>query len=277
MILKINSVKTFTRLPNLFVNRFTVNFGYIPDQTVASGVDAMFYNSPMSSSNIAGEVSLRRFFKDVSDQYHLSSCVGNAIADAFEAQQVQKLGVSPSEVKDLSRLFIYWNARNLSTPTTTDRDRGCQIRWAFDSIKRYGVPTEDVYPYVLSKVNHKPGWIPYKYAIQNKIRNFYRINASGDERIRQIIQALSSGCPVVFGARLYEYFRHINDDSVIKLNTGDKYIGGHAMCLTGWSNSKQAFELRNSWGKGWGKEGYGFIDVNYIKSSEARDFWVATL
>jgi len=277
MIFKINSASTLMRFPRFLINPYTVNLGYIPDETVPSGQDEMFYSSPMSTQAMMGEVSLKRYFKDVSDQYHLSSCVANAVADAFEAQQAQKLGVSPDKVDDLSRLFIYWNARNLSNPPIADRDKGCQIRWAFDSVKRYGVPSEQYFPYSTTKVNTKPNWLVFKKAIQNKIRNFYRVSGTGDSRIVQIKQALAAGAPVVFGTKIYEPFRHVTDLSVIKVNSSDKYIGRHAMVITGWSDSKQAFEVRNSWGLGFGENGYCMMDVNYIKSSITQDLWAATV
>jgi C1A family cysteine protease len=277
MILKINSAKTLIRIPKIIVNPYTINFGYIPDELYSHIPDEPFSTSPMANSLLSGSVSLKKYFKEISNQYSLSSCVANAVADAFEAQEAQKRKIDPKYIKDLSRLFLYWNARNLATPPTTDRDKGSQIRWAFYSAKLYGVPTEDVYPYISSKVNDKPGWIAYKYAIQHKIKNFYKITSVGDARIRDILKALSSGCPVVFGTKIYESFRKVNDNSIIKLNTKEKYIGRHSMVLTGYNSYKQEFELRNSWGKNWGKEGYGLIDVNYIKSSVARDFWVCTL
>lgn len=275
MILKINSFKNLKRIPRLFITSKFVNLGYIPDKP--SSKDYLFKDSVMYSAPIVEYVSLKRYFKEISDQGSLSSCVGNAVADSCEAMQIKRSGLDPSKVDNLSRLFIYWNARNLDTPPSVNSDSGSNIRFAFDSIRRYGVPPEHIYPYLSYKVNDRPGWIAYKYAIQNKITAFYRIDATGDERIEQIIKALSAGNPVVFGTSIYESFRHVTNNTIIKLNTNDKYLGGHALILTGWDNTKQAFELRNSWSKSWGTNGYGYIDVNYIKNSASRDFWVCTI
>lgn len=41
----------------------------------------------------------------------------------------------------------------------------------------------------------------------------------------------------------------------------DKVLGGHAMCVVGYDDSREggAFEVQNSWGRNWGNEGYTWI------------------
>ena len=270
---KVNKINTFIRIPKILINVIKPNFGYIPDEP--SDKDFLFSTTAMAGTSPLNDISLRGFFKEISDQATLGSCVANAVADALEAQTAQRLNLPPTQISNLSRLFIYWNARNLETPPSTGVDHGTKIRLAMDSVRIHGVPTEAVYPYDTSKVYLKPGWLVYKAAIQNKLNKFYRIDATGDARITQIRQALSAGNPVVFGTQIAESFRHVNDDTVIQLPT-DKYIGGHAMVLTGWNNAKQAFNLRNSWGN-WANAGYGYISPNYIKADITRDIWVMTV
>jgi C1A family cysteine protease len=176
----------------------------------------------------------------------------------------------------LFRSFIYWNARNLSNPPTYNQDKGSPIRLAFDSIARYGVPTEAIYPYNFNKVNDRPTIIAYREALKNRISKFYRIDGNGDLRIQQIKQALSSGCPVVFGTDIAESFKHIRDDRII-MNPGSGYVGGHAMCIVGWSEERQAFEVRNSWGEDWGVKGYCWMHKDYFSADITSDIWVPTL
>lgn len=204
------------------------------------------------------------------------NCVANAVADSFEAQMAHRKGCDPSQIEDISRLFIYWNARNLSNPPTCNKDSGSKIRLAFDCMARYGAPTEKTYPYDTSKVNTRPTIISYREAIKNRISKFYRIDGEGTMRISQIKQALSSGNPVVFGTKIAESFRKVNSDAVIT-NPGGGWIGGHAMVIVGWSESKLAFEVRNSWGTDWGVNGYCWMDKDYIASNVTSDIWAATV
>lgn len=240
---KINTTSDFLRRSSWIVNRFFVNYGYVED---GPGNDLLYSASPLTSAPLVDSPSLKKYFKEVSNQYSLSSCVGNATADAFEAQIAQRKGIDPSKVPNLSRLFIYWNARNLQNPPSGHKDSGTRIRLAFDSLARYGAPSETTYPYVISKVNDRPTLRSYREAVQNRISKFYRIDKTGNERIGQIKQALSAGCPVVFGTKIANSFKAYRGGTIYLPK--DSYIGGHAMVLIGWSEEKQAFELRNSWG-----------------------------
>lgn len=257
-----------------FRNRFFVNFGYIQDEQKSG--DLVYSQSPMVSTPMSENPSLKKYFKQISNQYSLGSCSANATADSFEAQIAQRNNLDPSQVQDLSRLFIYWNARNLSNPPTYDKDSGSQIRLAFDSMARYGAPYEAIYPYEISKVNERPTILAYREAIKNRINKFYRISVNGQERIGQIKQALCSGCPVVFGTLVANNFMNYSGGSIIT-NPGGWYVGGHALCCVGWSEAKQAFEVRNSWGEGWGDQGYCWMDKNYLAADITTDIWVATM
>ena len=52
---------------------------------------------------------------------------------------------------------------------------------------------------------------------------------------------------------------------------GEKIVGGHAIVAAGYddkmviNNSKPgAFLIRNSWGKTWGEDGYGWLPYDYV-------------
>jgi C1A family cysteine protease len=51
---------------------------------------------------------------------------------------------------------------------------------------------------------------------------------------------------------------------VYKHVTGEQ-LGGHAITLVGWDDQDQAWIVRNSWGEGWGEEGY--FRIAYSDSS----------
>jgi C1A family cysteine protease len=269
----INTPLDFLNSSSWLKDKFLTNFGYIED---GPGNDLNFNDSSMSEITISDNLSLKRFFKPISNQLLLGSCTANAVADSFEAQIAQRNKCLPSQVDDISRLFIYWNARNLENPPTCTIDKGSRIRLAFDCMSRYGAPAESIYPYDVSKVNKRPTILSYREAIKNRIDKFYRIDSTGSERIKQIKQALSAGNPVVFGTKVAASFKAVNSDTVV-YNPGGGWIGGHAMCIVGWSELKQAFEVRNSWGTSWGVNGYCWMDKNYIASSITSDIWVPTI
>jgi len=88
---------------------------------------------------------------------------------------------------------------------------------------------------------------------------------------------LGFGLPFVFGFAIYE---HVMSESVaqsgkIRLpKKNERMIGGHAVMAVGYDVAKKTFLFRNSWGKAWGKAGYGTIPFEYLESRElSNDFW----
>ena len=61
--------------------------------------------------------------------------------------------------------------------------------------------------------------------------------------------------------------------------------GGHAVVAVGYDDKKEirnaytdkptagALLIRNSWGKGWGDSGYGWLPYEYVNRGLAEDFW----
>jgi len=39
---------------------------------------------------------------------------------------------------------------------------------------------------------------------------------------------------------------------------------GHAVIFTGFNNSLELLEFKNSWGQGWGTDGYGYMSYEYF-------------
>jgi len=270
---KINNFKLFQFLPKTILNTVQPNLGNIPDDFDEK--DWIFEHNDLFTIPCSGSISIKNFFKEISHQYHLGSCTANAVADACEAKMVKDNKTIPGKIKDLSRLFIYWNARNLDRPPKADKDKGSKIKLALDSVRIYGIPFEKDYPYMFSRVNKQPGWLVYKKAIKNKFKtfNFYKITSKGQERRKKIQQALFYNCPVVFGTSVTEEFRKVRNANIIQKPKGG-FIGKHAMIIVGWSEELQAYHIRNSWGTAWGDKGYGYMSKKYIESTITKDLWV---
>ena len=55
-----------------------------------------------------------------------------------------------------------------------------------------------------------------------------------------------------------------NDGIVPYPSQPNNCYGGHAICATGFNDDKKLIKFKNSWGKGWGQNGYGYISYDYI-------------
>ena len=79
------------------------------------------------------------------------------------------------------------------------------------------------------------------------------------------------------GFSVYEsmYDSHGNPVKVLPMPSGtDNQIGGHAVLLVGYDDSKQLFTVRNSWGPNVQDHGHFYMPYSYAVDSDlASDFW----
>ena len=100
----------------------------------------------------------------------------------------------------------------------------------------------------------------------SQFKGYFSIYRGNTATIKYCLQ---QGYPVVFGLNVSKDFFNLKGKTVVKKMTG-KSIGGHAMLITGYG--PDGFEVRNSWGKGWGDNGYTIISEELIKN-DAFDIW----
>lgn len=214
-------------------------------------------------------VDLRPNCAPVVDQGQLGSCTANSIAVAHQFDQM-KQGSLHSFLP--SRLFIYYNERSLEGTIKTDS--GAEIRDGIKTIAKYGVPPEILWPYIITKFKTKPNKNCFTQALKHVSLAYYSVNQ--DEV--SIKQALASGYPVVFGFSVYESFESnsVATTGIVPMpSKSEKLLGGHAVLMVGYDDSKRVFIVQNSWGLGWGDKGFFYIPYDYVTNKDlASDFWV---
>jgi len=78
---------------------------------------------------------------------------------------------------------------------------------------------------------------------------------------------LSQGRPIVIGAKLGDRFMRWNSSAVISSDTYNNpgmQHAQHAMVLSGYDDSKNAFRVRNSWDTNWGDKGSIWVDYDFF-------------
>ena len=77
--------------------------------------------------------------------------------------------------------------------------------------------------------------------------------------------------------------RHVNDQTgLITFNetidqdcqSGKIPCGGHAVLIVGYDSDKKLFAIKNSWGPGWGRQGFGVVSFEHV-DKYASDFMTA--
>lgn len=212
----------------------------------------------VASVNTPRLVDLRGDCSPVEDQGQVGSCVANAVVGALEYHQIR----NGAPMRDISRLFVYYNARRLG-----DRigESGTRTQLAMAGIMGWGACPASMWPYQPTMVDVRPTEDCYKAA--TNFRGVQFAHAEFDSGVRE---ALAAGFPVCFGMavppRLFAMARKTGEirppEDGVWEDTGS---GGHAMLLVGYDDEANAWLVRNSWGTDWGQGGHVWIDYEVMR------------
>lgn len=230
--------------------------------------DLKFTVAPVAT--LPHAVDLRPGMPAVYDQGDLGSCTGNAIAAAFQFDQMKEHITSWTP----SRLFIYYNERLIEGDVS--EDAGAQIRDGIKAIAGYGVCEETLWPYNVSQFAVKPSAAAYAEARLNTAVTYARV----EQNLNDMKHTLASGYPIVIGITVFESFEsdEVAATGIVPMPTANEQdLGGHAVLVVGYSDERHQWIVRNSWGESWGDKGYFYMPYEYLTNDQlAQDFWVVT-
>ncbi len=239
-------------------------YGWVPD--LPDHRDFLYDQIRPMIAALPPSTDLRPTCSPVENQGQLGSCTANALVGTLEFLE-RKDGVKFS---DLSRLFIYYDERVIEH--TVKSDSGAQIRDGIKTLAKQGTCPEKEWPYNIAKFAVKPSPKCYKDALQHQITSYHRILTLDEMR-----SCLADGFPFVFGFTVYESFesQQVAQTGVVNMpQPGEKVLGGHAVVGVGYNDSQSRFIVRNSWGTGWGQQGYFTIPYEYLGDRNlSDDFW----
>ena len=258
--------------------RKIARYGWTPD--LPDNRDHLFAAPLAKLVKLPAKVDLRKQCPPVYNQGQIGSCTANAIAGAIE------FDLKKQNLKEFvpSRLFIYYNERDMEHSVATDS--GAQIRDGVKSVNKLGVCPETEWTYDdtpadpntnLWPPHAKPAQRPtkqcYADALKHQALAYMRVNRD----LAQFKGCLAAGYPFIFGFTVYSAFESaaVAKTGVLNLPAaGEQVEGGHAVLCVGYDDAAQRFIVRNSWGAGWGQKGYFTMPYAYLLSAQlASDFW----
>lgn len=246
-------------------------------------------NSPINiqQGKLPDRVDLSAYCSPIVHQGQLNTCTANAavaLLEYFENRVKQTYTLA-------SRLFVFKTAKNL---IQNSGPGGIQIRTAMKAMALFGVPPEKYWPYEPTKVAEEPPAFCYAYADAFRALKYYRLdtNPDGKKRLETVKRFVHSKHVSMFGFSVYNMGNHPNHPSYNGEIWYPKDIDaphtGHAMVIVGYDDKKEihddmgkvtstgAIKVRNSWGKKWGQQGYGWMPYKYIENKLATDIWSVT-
>jgi C1A family cysteine protease len=210
-------------------------------------------------------VDLREWDSVIEDQGDLGSCSANAMTNAYELSVRRQF---PDKFVELSRLFVYYNSRLLHQET--DRDVGAYIRSTLSAVKHQGICREELWPYDISKFSVEPDLACYQDASTRTITNYNLIDGVND-----MLEILNQNKPIIIGLTVYPSFNYVDKNNPRIYLPNDRELdqgGGHAMTIVGYDIVKRQFIVKNSFGRHWGNNGYGWLPFEYV-DTESFETW----
>jgi hypothetical protein len=114
---------------------------------------------------------------------------------------------------DVSRLFIYYNARVKGSNSTSVTDSGCSMTDAIEALEEFGTCLESYWPYDISNVNVRPNNRAYQQAAEHKISEAFQVNVD----LNEMKSCLAQGFPIAFGLKLFSSFDKAAQTGVVPM------------------------------------------------------------
>lgn len=140
--------------------------------------------------------------------------------------------------------------------------------WAHDMLKNPGAVLESDFPYVASDVSCGSGYsYPYQLGGWSYVDGDNQVPSV--DKIKDAIYNYGPVCVAVYvGSAFQAYTGGVFDkdeaggSSIFGCTCNPPQQPNHAVTLVGWDDSKGAWIMKNSWGTGWGENGYMYIKYN---------------
>jgi hypothetical protein len=226
--------------------------------------DQRDYKSPVTGAPILPlSFSLRgNGLTRVENQGYYNSCVAHAITTCMET--FARNNDWPLNV-EYSRMHV-WNEGRKASGTYPDNN-GIYIRDGWKVIKdpSIGMTIEKLFPYTLPDFNTEIGLAAKIFRHWYPKFNYYWINGSVTEKETVIKNVLVvHQVPIVFGIPLGSSFMSPDPSLIYKPSENETEKFYHAMIVTGYDDSRNAFEIMNSWNDTWGDKGFLWVDKNWV-------------
>jgi C1A family cysteine protease len=239
--------------------------GYLPIS--AAGKHTARRSAALAAPERRADVDYSARMLPVRDSGSEGSVVGFAVASALEFQirkhDGQTVRVSPR--------YLYYGARKLGG-IDLHSDGGANLRDAVTVVSDQGAVAESAWPYKSGEFEQAP-----PDGIDGAKR--YRARSRPLKGASEVKSALQHYGPVVIGVTIYDSFNSANAISTGRIpdpKPTESIVGGHAICIVGYDDTKRRFRFENSWGADWGDKGYGYLSYNYVQKYGA-DAWALSL
>jgi C1A family cysteine protease len=215
-----------------------------------------------------GKVDLCPLFPPIRDQGQRGTCVAFSVTAAHEVALLDKTG----NLEDLSEETLYWHCKQ----NDGDNDPGTSFDSAALALSQSGQPTEDKWPYDGFRDDTAANYLPPQAALDPNVCHKAQMKQVAPT-IGEIRRLLEESHPVALGIPINDTFLLAPSGRIPLPAPNDNFTDGHAILIVGYDDGNApdegVFLFRNSWGDGWGEQGYGYLPYAYVQQY-GIDAWI---
>ena len=261
----------------------TRKFGLVSmsDADLAKSARVVVHLGARGINNRPKSILLTEYLPPVADQGHQNSCVGWSTAYycySYSVAHNYKLApdVRKQDRWQFSPAFLYHTGNG-------GKDVGMSIGSAFKLLTEQGCATMAEMPYVEQDTSTPPGSDAKKRAQQYKAEKTGCLTSNNGESGAFSAEAAkvylaTARNPFVIGIPVFtDFFNAQHTPGYVyspdASQTKDKnFLGWHAITIVGYDDDLHAFRMVNSWGTGWGDQGFLWLSEDFLTFC-GRDGW----
>jgi C1A family cysteine protease len=215
-------------------------------------------------------VDLRAAWWTVSDQGSSGACVGFSLADGVLRWHFVKNG-RLAETGRLAPRFIWMASKETdefsSFPETFIESAGTSLKAALDIARKYGCVEESLLPFASATLYGGAPQAFYLKANQFKINSYVGLR----KELRDWRAWIAQTGPLLARLDVDANFDRLGPSGQLNTYAG-RSLGGHAVTIVGYT--ARGFIIRNSWGTGWGKDGFAMASDAYVAKAFSEAYGV---
>jgi C1A family cysteine protease len=210
---------------------------------------------------------LRQAWWKIGDQGETGSCVGWASTDGVMRYHLVTAGRLPKNGM-VSPRFTWMASKETdeftTRPETFIEGAGTSLKSAMDICRKYGVVLESMLPFRVDTLMFAGDENTfYASAAQHKASAYFNLG----KELGQWRAWLASAGPIMAGVRVDATWDAANaTHGILDAFQPNTVRGGHAICIVGYRKDGR-FIIRNSWGNGWGDNGFAYASEAYINGA----------
>jgi hypothetical protein len=258
------------RICNVILSRNTER-----DWNIENAVQARAIAAPAAALPLA--VDLRAPWWKIGNQESTGSCVGWASTDGVVRYHMVKAG-KLTQAGMLSPRCTWMASKETdeftNRPETFIEGAGTSLKAAMEFLRKYGAVPEALLPFHISTAMYLGDENTFfATAASRRIASYFNLSRN----FASWRTWLATHGPIMAALNVDATWDNAKATQG-KLDTfkPNTVRGGHAVCIVGYTADKR-FIVRNSWGTGWGDNGFAYASEAYINAAFFNESYGATI